>query len=72
MFLRVKHRDDLPDWLALHVEYVEAAKKAACTYGLTINDFLPENWHARQAQILLHTGVYEDPKPPGGYRKPPD
>ncbi len=71
MYSRVKHRDDLPDWLALHVEYREAENMAAATYDLSVSDFLPENWFARQAQLLLRAGIYEDPKPEGGYRKPP-
>jgi hypothetical protein len=69
MYGRVKQRIDLPDWLALHVEYREAERLAACTYNLSVRDFLPENWWARQAQLLLRSGIYEDPKPPGGFRE---
>ena len=70
MYSRVKHRVDLPDWLALHVEYQAARQRAACELNMHTEHFLPENWWARQAQLLLRSGVYEDPKPPNGYRDP--
>jgi len=70
MYSRVKQRFDLPDWLALHAEHVDAERLAAGTYDLSVKEFLPLNWWARQAQILLRAGIYEEPPPPGGYRHP--